>query len=221
VDFETTLGAMIGALQRTASMDQGALLSVLTGGLEAAFAILLALSMVKLASAAYGLTAPPDAEAVPLLHVLALGAGCASGAALLLALPHLDSFRVSRLFKPEGPWELGIIGFLGEYALPHRETILIAFGSLTEFGLGGLVGWLAVLLLAAGPFVALRWWDGRARLRALAAFLLLMLSTALMIHYAAHLLAWTAAQLNFWLFAVALFLWQRHRHAPARSRHGH
>jgi hypothetical protein len=43
--------------------------------------------------------------------------------------------------------------------------------------------------------------------------------TALVVHHLAHLLAWSATHLNFWLFALALLLWQRMRYAPAHRSH--
>lgn len=222
MDYDAIVRTATEVLHRGAPMDVGTLLGLLVGGLEAAIAILLAVSVVKLATAAYGLTAPHDAEAVPLLHVLALAAGVVTGIALLINVPHLDAFRPWRLFNYEGPWRLGILGFLADYALPSGRTFANAIAALGEPGPAAVVSWLAVLLLAAGPAIALGWWrDRRSRLRAVAAFLLLMLSTAMLIHYAAHLLAWTAAQLNFWLFAVALFLWQRYRYAPPSTGHGH
>ncbi|MBU8543171.1 MULTISPECIES: hypothetical protein [Roseomonadaceae] len=192
--------------------------TILWGGAEAALAILLALGLLRLASILYGMLAPHDAEAVPLLHVLALAAGLASGVALLLAVPHGDDFRLSRIFVAEGPWTLDLPGFLARHGLPSRATLDHAAEQLRQGGLGAMPGGLALLLLASGPLAALRWWRGKARLRALAAFLLFAASTALLLHYAIHLLAWMLALLNFWLFAVLLVLFQRWRYAP-RGHH--
>ena len=208
-------------------MGQAGIGALLWDALEAAFAFGLALALMRLASAAYGIAAPRDAEAVPLLHVLALAAGGASATALLLALPHAGDFRPSRLFLAGGPWAIGLGDFLTRYALPDLATLRGARDALYPGGAGGwagggvgaAAGWLALALLAAGPLAALRWWHGRTRLRAIAAFLLLAASTALILHYGAHLLAWAAAQLNFWLFALALFAWQRWRYAAPRAGH--
>ncbi|WP_439596595.1 hypothetical protein [Falsiroseomonas sp.] len=200
-------------------MESSGIGMILWGGAEAALAILLALGMLRLASVFYGALAPADAEAVPLLHVLALAAGLACGLALLLAVPHAESFRISRIFAPDGPWHLGLPGFLARHGLPDAATLQAAWAQLREGGLGALPGGLALLLLAAGPLAALRWWRGGARLRALGAFLLLAASTALLLHYAIHLLAWMLALLNFWLFALLLFAFQRWRHAPTRTGH--
>jgi len=200
-------------------MGQSGIGALLWSGLEAVFAFGLALALMRLAGAAYALAAPRDAEAVPLLHVLALAAGGATGIALLLALPHAGDFRPARLFLAGGPWAIGLGDVLARFALPDAATLRGARDALSTGGAGGAAGWLALALLAAGPLAALRWWRGRTRLRAIAAFLLLAACTALILHYGAHLLAWTASQLNFWLFAVALFAWQRWRYAAPRAGH--
>ncbi len=192
---------------------------ILWGGAEAALAILLVLALLRAASVAYAALAPADAEAVPLLHVLALCAGIASGVTLLLAVPHGESFRLSSIFVVQGPWSLDLPGFLLQHGLPGTATLQNARDLLRQGGLGALPGGLALLLLATGPLAALRWWRGWARLRALGAFLLLAASTALVLHYAIHLLAWMLALLNFWLFALVLFVFQRWRHAPRGGGH--
>ncbi|MGX9966526.1 hypothetical protein ACVFYP_24595 [Roseomonas sp. F4] len=196
----------------------GGIGTILWSGAEAALAMLLALGVLRLASILYGLLAPADAEAVPLLHVLALAAGLASGIALLFAVPHGEDFHLSRILVAEGPWNLDLPGFLAQRGLPGRATLAQALDQLRQGGWGAVPAGLALLLLASGPLAALRWWRGWARLRALAAFLLLAASTALLLHYAIHLLAWMLALLNFWLFAVLLILFQRWRYAP---RGGH
>jgi hypothetical protein len=201
------------------AVNVGSIQAILYGGLEAVIAFVIAVALVRLASAAYGMLAPHDAEAVPLLHVLALAAGGVSGLTLLLALPHAALFSLNSLFSARGPWEFGIGVFLQRHALPDAATLHRAVIGLGSARLSAGVGWLAVLLLLAGPLAALRWWHGRSRLRAIAAFLMLAASTAVLLHYAAHLLAWAAAQLNFWLFAVALILFQRRRYAAPSAGH--
>jgi hypothetical protein len=200
-------------------MDQAGVAALLWGGLEAVLAFGLAFALLRLATAAYAMAAPRDAEAVPLLHVLALAAGATLGVALLLALPHGGDFRPSRLFIADGPWAIGLGDFLGRFALPRGATLRGALDALGGGGFGAIAGWLALALLAAGPLGALRWWRGAARWRAIAAFLLLAACTALLLHYGAHLLAWAAALLNFWLLALALLAWQGWRHAPSKPRH--
>lgn len=200
-------------------MDSSGIGMILWGGAEAVLAILLALALLRLAGLVYHALAPADAEAVPLLHVLALGAGLAAGVALLLAVPHGEDFRLSGIFMAEGPWALDLPGFLARHGLPGRGTLGQAWQDLRQGGLGALPGGLALLLLVLGPLAALRWWRGRARWRAMGAFLLLALSTALLLHYAIHLLAWMLARLNFWLFALLLLAFQRWRHAPRGGGH--
>ncbi|MDP3415593.1 hypothetical protein [Falsiroseomonas sp.] len=200
-------------------MEHGGIGMILWGGAEAALAILLVLGLLRAAGLVYHALAPADAEAVPLLHVMALSAGLACGVALLLAVPHGESFRLSSIFVVQGPWNLDLPGFLLRHSLPSRATLENARDLLAEGGPGALPGGLALLLLATGPLAALRWWRGWARLRALGAFLLLAASTALVLHYAIHLLAWMLALLNFWLFALLLFVFQRWRHAPRGGGH--
>ena len=200
-------------------MDLAGVGALLWGGVEALLAFGLALLVLRIASMAYALVAPRDAEAVPLLHGLALAAGAAGGIALLLALPHGGDFRPSRLFLADGPWAMGLRDFLPRFALPDAATLRGALAGLGAADALGLAGWLALVLVATGLGASLRWWRGRARLRAMGAFLLLAALTALLLHHGAHLLAWGAAQLNFWLFALALLGWQRWRHAPPRAGH--
>ncbi len=184
-------------------------------------AVLLALGMVRLGALQYGIVAPRDAEAVPLLHVLGAATGVAAGVALLLSMPDLGAFNPARIFSADSPWSLTLGGILGGYGLPQAVTLrsLIAAlggdGSLAQVA----AGWLAVAGLVAGTGLAWRLWRGRDRLRALAAFLLLATWTALILHYAAHLAVWTLTQLNFWLFAVALVLFQRWRARAATGGH--
>jgi hypothetical protein len=62
-------------------------------------------------------------------------------------------------------------------------------------------------------------WKGMAGARGALAALFMTGWTALVVHHLAHLAAWSATQLNFWLFALALVLWQRMRYAPAVRSH--
>ncbi|MGG5886847.1 hypothetical protein ACLF3G_06870 [Falsiroseomonas sp. HC035] len=187
-------------------------------GVEAVVAILLGWAAAHLARLGSTTLAPPDAEAVPLL-ALALAAGLALGVALLLAVPHGDSFRPARIFAPEGPWQIGLPVLLRDFGLPARATLDQALMVLRGGGPGALPGGVALLLLTAAAVLALRRWHGIAGLRALVALLLVATATALLLHYAAHLLAWMLALLNFWAFAIALFVFQRWRYARPRPDH--
>ncbi|MGK7866924.1 hypothetical protein [Falsiroseomonas sp. E2-1-a20] len=197
-------------------MDAGILLTGLWSGVEAVVAILLGWAAARLARLACATLAPPDAEAVPLL---ALAAGLMLGLALLLAVPHGDSFRPSRIFAPEGPWRIGLPALLRDFGLPARATLDHAVAALREGGMRAWPAALALLLLAAATVLALHRWPGIAGLRALIALLLVAAATALLLHYAAHLLAWMLALLNFWVFALALFGFQRWRYARPGPDH--
>jgi hypothetical protein len=180
-----------------------------------ALAVALALGLLRLTTAVHAIVAPQDAGVVPVLHVTALGAGACLGLALLLATPDAEAFRPARLFDAEGPWMVGLGGFLRLHALPGPGTagnLLAAMRGLD--GLAGIAGWVAVLPLLGGCWIAFRGWRGRARLRALLAFLLMAGLGALLLHYAVQLLAWLTARLGFWVFALLLLGFQRWRHAP-------
>jgi hypothetical protein len=200
-------------------MDYSGMAALAWGVMEALVALLVALLLLRGASGAFSLAAPQDAEAVPLLHVAALGTGLALGLSLLLALPHGEAFRLAQVFDDKGRWGQGLGGFLAGSLVPARETLraaLLAARSLD--GPAGFAGLLTLAGLLAGLGVALRLWRGLARLRALVAFLLLAACVALLLHYAAHLAAWLAARLNFWVFALLLLGFQRWRYAP-RAAH--
>ena len=180
-------------------------------------ALLLALGMARLGSLQYRLLAPEDGEAVPLLHVLAAATGGLAALALLLAVPHGSAFAPPSLFAAAGPWDIPLGQFLHRHALPRPATLRGLLAALGGGGgpLRGAVAWLAAGGFLLGPLLALRLWRGRDRLRALGGFLLLALWTALILHYAVHLAAWTLAQLHPWSFALGLLLFQRWRHRRA------
>lgn len=202
-------------------MDSQLILSAAFDIAAAIVAILVALGMVRLGTLQYAIVAPADAEAVPILHVLGAGTGLVAGMALLLSVPHAGAFAPGILFERGAAWDLSLGDFLAAYALPRWVTLrslLLSIG-----GEGSLLqvatARFAMVGLLAGPLLALRLWRGLARLRALAAFLLLVLWTALILHYALHLAAWTVAQLNFWTFAIALLLFQRWRYRTRLPAH--
>jgi hypothetical protein len=183
-------------------------LTGLWSGVEALVAILLGLAVLRLLRLAHFSLAATGAEAVPRL---ALGAGLALGLALMLSVPHAEAFRPSLIFAQEGPWRMHLLDLLARHALPSRATLAAAMRTPSTA--------LGLLLLAGAMVLAARRWRGPAALRALGALLLLTAGTGLLLHYAAHLLAWMLALLNFWLFAIALLVFQRWRYAVPRERH--
>lgn len=196
-----------------------ALLDLVLNGLAMLAGVVLAVAAVRLGLAAHQFAEPRDAEAVPLLRLLAIAIGAIAGAGLLAAAPDPSLFHPARIFASDGPWAIGLPELLRDRALPARETLRALVAALRGGGGAATVAaWLAVAGFVVGGVLARRLWQGRARRRAFAAFLLLVLLTALQLHYAAHLLAWLVAQLGFWLFALALLLFQRWRYAP-RAAH--
>jgi hypothetical protein len=182
-------------------------------------AMAIALGAMRLGAAQFNLLAPADAEAVPVFHMSAVTAGTIGGVALLLAAPHLDAFTPREIFAADSPWSVDLRVFLARYALPQEA----AFTALAS-GLRGAGGWLIILLAwaslaawALGCVAALRFWRGWNRLRALLAFLSLAAWIALLIGYGAHLAAWAAAHLSFWIFLLLLLALQRWRHRTPRT----
>lgn len=183
-------------------------------------ALLLALALLRVGTVQFALVAPADAEAVPILRLVAIATGVLVGAALLICGRDAAAFLPSRLFAPTGPWQIDLGEFLRYRAFPGQEPLLRARDAL--LGSGGTVvvaaTRLAALGLLAGFGVALAWWRGPARLHAVQGFVVLAFWTALFVHYAVQVSAWTATKLDFWLFLVALVLFQRWRYRePALS----
>ncbi|BDG70363.1 hypothetical protein [Roseomonas fluvialis] len=192
----------------------GGLGEILGGVATALLALGLAVLLARLAGAAFAIAAPHDAEAVPLLRLLAIWSGFSFGLALVLAAPHSAMFTPGRLLAAEGPWSEGLPTLLGTHALPHAESFAALPGALMGASVAtAILAWLALLGFAHGSLTALRLWRGRPRRRAFAAFLMLVLHTALLAHYSAYLLGWFAAQLGPWLFALALLAFQHWRYA--------
>jgi hypothetical protein len=190
------------------------------GGLAAALVALgLAVLLARIAGAAFAIAAPHDAEAVPVLRLLAISSGAAFGLALLVAAPHGAMFAPGRVLAAEGAWSSGLPALLGQHALPSAESFAALPEQLLGASLAGAVlAWLALVGFVQGLLTALRLWHGAARRRALAAFVMLALHIALLTHYVAHLMGWFAAQLGPWLFALALLVFQRWRYG-ARGAH--
>lgn len=184
-------------------------------------AVLIVLAAVRLGSLQFALVAPHDAEAVPLLHTLGFAAGLAAAVALLVAAPHAAEFSPHRLFAPHSIWDATLGEFLARHALPGRSTLGAAWDGLFGGGGGALMAaaWASILAVATGLAVSFRMWRGRLRLRAALSFLLLATWTALIVNYAAHLLAWGLTQLGFWAFLLALLAFQRWRYRPRGAAH--
>ena len=191
----------------------GALGEILGGVAAALLALGAAVLLARIAGAAFAIAAPHDAEAVPLLRLLAISTGIAFGLALILAAPHSGIFAPGRVLAAEGAWSAGLPALLGAHALPRREAFVgLPAALLGDSFAGALVTWIALLGVIQGSITALRLWHGAPRWRAFAAFLMLALHIALLVHYSAHLLGWFAAQLGPWLFALALLVFQRWRY---------
>jgi hypothetical protein len=194
-------------------MQQNWLIALLADVAVMGAAVMIVLAAVRLGSVQYKLIAPHDAEGVPLVHSLGFLSGLGAAVAMLLAAPHATDFLPQRLFARESSWNLTLLEFLRLHALPASDTLLGARRGLLGAGGGPLVGaaWLAALATSAGLLVCLRKWRGAGRIRAMAGFALLALWTALIVHYAVHLVAWGLTQLGFWGFLLVLVAFQRWR----------
>jgi hypothetical protein len=193
----------------------------LTDGLAALVVFALTYAQIRIGLLLYSLVAPADAEAVPLLHVLAIAGGLLLGVLLLAALPHADDFRPARVYAADSPWAIGVVEFVRRFTLPSgptwRGAVAILAGAEPLWA--AVTGYLGVALAGIAALQAALLWQDWGRLRAPLAALLLAGWTALVVHHLAHLAAWSATQLNFWLFALLLFLWQRMRYGPAQRSH--
>jgi hypothetical protein len=187
---------------------------MVAGGVGAFLVLFGGVMLLRLGTAAFDRVAPQDAEAVPVLRLAAFGTGVALGLGLLAAAPEPGIFLPGRIFAAEGPWALGLGEALARHALPGGAAVrALGLAAVDAGGVATVAAWLVAAGTALGAGTALRLWYGPARLRALGAFLLLVLHVALMLHVGLHLAAWVAARLGFWLFALALVLFQRHRYA--------
>lgn len=181
-------------------------------------ALAIALGAMRLGAAQFNLLAPPDAEAVPVFHICAVFAGLVCGAALLVGAGHLDAFTPRQIFAEGSPWSVDLPSFLASYALPQGSAFAALAAGLRGDGSVPVVvaAWASAASIALGCIAALRFWRGWYRLRALLAFITLATWIALLIGYAAHLSAWIAANLSFWIFLLLLIALQRWRHGPKR-----
>ena len=182
-------------------------------------ALLIALGAMRLGAAQFNLLAPADAEAVPVFHMSAVVAGLVCGVALLIGAPHIEAFLPREIFAETSPWSGDLQDFLGSYALPQRATFAAIADGLRGEGHWMIVAaaWTAVAGILLGCVAALRFWRGWNRLRALLAFLSLTAWIALVLGYVAHLAAWVAAHLSFWIFLLLLVALQRWRHGTPRA----
>jgi hypothetical protein len=193
----------------------------LTDSLAALLVFTLTYAQIRIGLLLYGMVAPADAEAVPLLHVTAIVAGLLLGLLLLASLPNAADFLPARLYAADSPWAIGVLEFVYSFALPSGQTLRNARVILANAD----PLWAAVISyigMALTVFVALQatvLWKGMPGIRAALAALLMTCWTALVVHHLAHLAAWSATQLNFWLFALALVLWQKMRYGPVQRSH--
>lgn len=202
-------------------MDALSLPPAIANAIAALLVFGLAYGLVRIGTLQYSLIAPSDADAVPLLHVMAIAGGALLGVLLLASLPYGEDFRPSRLYAADSPWNIGVLEFLRRHALPTREAMAEAWRALGGNGTPwqAIPGYAGAALAGLAALQAFLLWRGMARLRAALATLMLACWTALVVHYLAHLLAWTATQLNFWLFALLLVLWQRGRYGRRVRAH--
>jgi hypothetical protein len=193
----------------------------LTDSLAALLVFSLTYAQIRIGLLLYGMVAPADAEAVPLLHVTAIIAGLLLGLLLLAGLPHAADFLPVRVYAADSPWAISVLEFVYRFTLPSGKTL----GNAGMILVTADPLWVAVLSyigMALAGFAALQaflLWKGIAGARAALAAFFMTGWTAVVVHHLAHLAAWSATQLNFWLFAVALVLWQRMRYAPAERPH--
>jgi hypothetical protein len=193
-------------------MDSG-LWTILGGLASALLALGIAVALARIAGAAFAIAAPHDAEAVPLLRLLAVLTGGAFGLALILAAPDRAMFLPSHVLSAQAPWSNDLLPFLGAHALPDAAAVAALPDALRgDSPAAAFFAWLALLGFAHGTITALRLWHGASRARAFLAFLMLALHIAMLVYYTAHLLGWFAAHLGPWLFALALFAFQRWRY---------
>jgi hypothetical protein len=193
----------------------------LTDSLAALLVFTLTYAQIRIGLLLYGMVAPADAEAVPLLHVTAIVAGLMLGLLLLAGLPHAADFLPARLYAADSPWAIGVLEFVYRFTLPSGKTlgnagmILVSADPLWV----AIISYIGVALASFSALQAALLWKGMAGARGALAALFMTGWTALVVHHLAHLAAWSATQLNFWLFALALVLWQRMRYAPAVRSH--
>jgi hypothetical protein len=186
----------------------------LQGGITVALALAAAILLLRLGTVAFERAAPHDAEAVPLLRLGGIGAGLALGTALLLSAPDPAIFLPGRVFLAEVPWNETLAAVLAGHALPREGTMHRLLAAMAGgVGIAAIAGWLAAGGLLLGAGIAVRLWHGGERVRAFAAFLLLALHWAAFVLLGAHVAAWLVAQMGFWVFALLLLLFQRHRYA--------
>ena len=197
------------------------MIEILTNALSAIFMLAVAVALVRIGLLKYAAIAPQDAEAVPLLRLIAISGGVLIGILLIGCLPHLDDFRISRIYGENSPWRRSLLDLLLHETLPStipRGRALAGLGTASPLGLAAL-GYVGIGLVLLGVIAALRLWRGRAAGRAALAVILLASWTALLLHALVHLAAWGATWLNFWTFGLILLAWQAWRYRGPRVAH--
>jgi hypothetical protein len=193
----------------------------LTDSLAALLVFALTYAQIRIGLLLYALVAPADAEAVPLLHVTSTIAGLMLGLLLLASLPHAADFLPTRIYVADSPWAIGVLEFVYRFTLPSGQTFRnarIILASADPLWVA-VIGYSGLALAGFAALQATLLWKGMAAARAALAAVFMSGWAMLVVHHLAHLAAWSITQLNFWLFALALVLWQRMRYGPAQSSH--
>lgn len=197
------------------------MIEFLTTALSATLMLAVAVALVRIGLLSYATMAPRDAEAVPLLRLMAISGGILLGILLVGSLPHLDDFRISRIYGENSPWRRSLLDLLLHEGLPGLGTLgraVACLGTASPPGLAA-IGYLGIALVLLCVVAALRLWRGRAARRAALAAILLASWTALLLHGLVHLAAWGATWLNFWTFGLILLAWQAWRYRRPRVAH--
>ena len=197
------------------------MIEFLTNAASTIVIVAVAVALARIGLLKYAAIAPHDAEAVPLLRLIAISGGLLIGILLVGSLAHLDDFRISRLYAENSPWKRSLSDLLLHETLPKAETIGRALACMRMAKPMDLaaIGYVGVALILLGIAAAMRLWRGVAALRAALAIMLLAGWTSVLLHGLVHLAAWGVTWLNFWAFGLILLAWQAWRYRGPRVAH--
>lgn len=158
---------------------------------------------------------------VPLVYSLASVVGLCSG----LALIHVRAgtgreATLASLLRAGGPWDISAAEFLSDLVNPFGYDPVRVVEEFMAPGHGDalrvivIIGMIAAAALVV--FTILLWWSLFA-LRALVAAAIVVLWTMMLTIYIVSLAYWSVAQLNFWIIAIILVVFQFHRNHPRRA----